>query len=117
MATDWKQKIALAVARGKQEIAGDVAAGVVPATVATFSELHDYVDANEYGGLCDDGWLEYADGEWTPETEAGANAVQDALHHWLVAGRPDAPACDVCTAGVPDGYALCPACGRLDARR
>jgi hypothetical protein len=30
------------------EVDGDIKAGLVPATVATFSELHDYVDANDY---------------------------------------------------------------------
>lgn len=30
------------------DIAADIAAGVVPASVATFTDLHDYVDANEY---------------------------------------------------------------------
>jgi len=31
------------------QIRADVADGKVPATVRTFAELHDYVDANEYG--------------------------------------------------------------------
>lgn len=35
----------------KREIEEDIAAGVIPANVTTFSELHDYVDANEYGDL------------------------------------------------------------------
>ena len=30
------------------EIDKDIAAGWMPATVATFSELHDHVDANDY---------------------------------------------------------------------
>ena len=30
------------------EIDADIQAGLVPATVASFSELHDYVDANDY---------------------------------------------------------------------
>ena len=30
------------------EIDGDIRSGHVPATVASFSELHDYVDANDY---------------------------------------------------------------------
>jgi hypothetical protein len=41
------------VARIRQEILRDVATGVLPGMSATFSELHDYVDANAYGGLCD----------------------------------------------------------------
>ena len=116
----WTLKIAAAIARGKREIAADVAAGTVPADVATFAALHDYVDANEYGGLCEDGWIEYVDLgtdlEWSPATNDAINAVQDALHAWLVAGRPTDVAqvpCDVCAAGRPAGYASCPACGRL----
>jgi hypothetical protein len=30
------------------EIDDDIKAGLIPATVASFSELHDYVDANDY---------------------------------------------------------------------
>jgi hypothetical protein len=30
------------------EVGKDIAAGWMPATVSTFSELHDYVDANDY---------------------------------------------------------------------
>jgi hypothetical protein len=36
--------------RMKADIVADVKAGIVPATVASFSELHNYVDANCYGG-------------------------------------------------------------------
>lgn len=72
--------ITLVIARSKSEILADIADGTVPATVATFSELHDYVDANCYGGLCDD--------ECPPEVwDAGAE-IQEAVHQWLVAGRP-----------------------------
>jgi hypothetical protein len=39
-----------AIERSKSEILGDVAEGTVPATCASYSELHDYVDANGYGG-------------------------------------------------------------------
>lgn len=42
------------VARMKIEIAADVDAGHTPANVRSFSELHDYRDANCYGGLCED---------------------------------------------------------------
>jgi len=73
-----------AVARGKEEISDDVAAGIVPASVASFSELHDYVDANEYGGLCDP---DAFGGVETYGIEFAA-AVQDALDAWIKAGRP-----------------------------
>lgn len=38
----------------KREVMEDIASGNVPASVSSFSELHDYVDANCYGGFCDD---------------------------------------------------------------
>jgi hypothetical protein len=40
------------LARMEAEIIDDVARGLVPVTCASFSELHDYVDANCYGGFC-----------------------------------------------------------------
>lgn len=42
------------VQRMKREIVIDVRLKKIPKTVTSFSELHDYVDANEYGGFCDD---------------------------------------------------------------
>jgi hypothetical protein len=42
-----------AIKRAKEEILDDIETGRVPATVTRFAELHDYVDANEYGGLCE----------------------------------------------------------------
>ena len=39
-----------ATEQAKAEILADVAAGTVPQACASFSELHDYVDANGYGG-------------------------------------------------------------------
>lgn len=68
-----------------REIQNDIDEGRVPATVATFSELHDYVDANEYGGFCD---------EWTDDEAAWdllveqSNRCQSFVDQWLRAGRP-----------------------------
>lgn len=45
---------AVTVARIKQEIFDDIDAGKLPVDVASFSALHDYVDANAYGGFCED---------------------------------------------------------------
>lgn len=42
------------IQRMKTEILADVRAGRVPKDVSSFSQLHDFVDANEYGGLCED---------------------------------------------------------------
>jgi hypothetical protein len=66
-----------AVAQAKTEIRADVANGHVPRTVASFSELHDYVDANEYGGLCNER------SDWTNEQ---GNDVQTRLDEWIKSG-------------------------------
>jgi len=98
-AAEWQEEVAATVARAKLEILADIAAGRVPASVRTFSELHDYVDANEYGGLCEDDSTfteRYREGECKPSdvgsmTEAtmhAANRVQDLVSEWLEAGRP-----------------------------
>ena len=50
MATPVWTTLEQAVERSKSEILGDVAEGTVPATCASYSELHDHADANGYGG-------------------------------------------------------------------
>ena len=66
------------IERAKAEILADVASGTVPRTCASFSELHDYVDANGYGGAFerpfDNGDTDF----W--------NAVQDAVDSWIKGG-------------------------------
>jgi len=71
----------------KAEIRTDILCGVIPASVASFSELHDYVDANEYGGLCTDEFMNSFDSE-DAMIEA-SNTLQDAVHDWLYRGRID----------------------------
>jgi hypothetical protein len=66
------------VERAKAEILADVAAGTVPCTCASFGELHDYTDANGYGGAFE---LPFDNNEtdfW--------NAVQDAVDAWIKQG-------------------------------
>ena len=85
-----------AIERSKAEILEDIDAGIVPNTVSSFSQLHDYVDANEYGGLCESGtwWCvadDYAelasnDGSYLRHFDQSA-AVQDAVNAWLTNGR------------------------------
>ncbi len=86
------------VRRMKREIRDDVKQGIVPALVQAFSELHDYVDANWYGGLCEDSLWE----EWHADESEGfgfedrrsteerwsefCNAVQGEIHFWLKNG-------------------------------
>lgn len=74
-----------AVEQAKQEILDDLgdavstSGEVMPLSISTFSELHDYVDANCYGGLTTirfDGW----------DTD-DLNEVQDRVHQWLQAGE------------------------------
>ena len=81
----------------KAEILSDIDAGTVPASVTSFSELHDYVDANMY-----------ADELLSAREESGEpyldfiNAVTDEVDAWLQAGRPSAApprqVCRVCLA-------------------
>jgi len=77
----------------KGEIVLDMMRGIVPWTCDTFSELHDYVDANCYGSLCDDEHLfEAMTHEGWPGDEDFAlfiNEVQDEVSDWLRRGRPD----------------------------
>lgn len=85
-----KQTRTEAIERSKTEIVEDMHAGLVPATVASFAELHEYRDANEYGGLTEE--LLNAPAEWDDAEEILAydiefgNAVQDAVDAWLRLG-------------------------------
>ena len=63
-----------AVAEAVAEIEMDIADGTVPSTVKSFQELHDHVDANEYGGLCD------RRADWTMEDAA---KVQELIDRWI----------------------------------
>lgn len=83
------------VMRMKAEITADVMRGILPSTVGTFGELHDYVDANEYGGFCDDAladaMIEHFGGRDADEGMPDGfvkymNAAQDACDAWLKDG-------------------------------
>ena len=71
----------------KSQILDDVADGTIPSTVATYSELHDYVDANMYGG--DD------------LTSAEAGPLQEEIHAWITEGGISA------AIESPDGAPMC----------
>jgi hypothetical protein len=86
------------LARMREEILEDIRTHRVPISVSSFSGLHDYVDANAYGGFCDD---EYAEtlitsfGGRDAETEAMPDAylafmslAQTAINFWLATGGP-----------------------------
>lgn len=80
----------------KNEIKADVVFNAVPASVTSFSQLHDYVDANCYGGFCDDdGIMDELialhggrdEHEGIPDAAlAFMNAAQDAINTWLGTG-------------------------------
>lgn len=94
-----RKLVADSIEQAKREIMEDIASGRVPFTVSSFGRLHDYVDANCYGGLCEDGsgWDALFPGKYA---ENGAtdgpkhiavqelfcdavNQVQDAVDLWL----------------------------------
>jgi hypothetical protein len=52
--------------------------GTVPTTCASYSELHDYVDANGYGGAFEHDFDNEETDFW--------NAVQDAVDAWIKTG-------------------------------
>ena len=66
------------VEQAKAEILADVAAGTVPNTCASFSELHDYTDANGYGGAFERPFDNNETDFW--------NAVQTAVDGWIKQG-------------------------------
>lgn len=84
-----------AIDRAKLEILSDIDAGHIPADATTFAALHDHVDANEYGGLTDEGsilWIPDADTATPNDIQHAADAlnrVQHALDDWMRAGRPE----------------------------
>jgi hypothetical protein len=79
------------VAAVKAEILELIADGTIPATVTTFSELHDYIDANMLGEDLFPPMPEAEDDDDDDYWEAMHELVSDAqddVHQWLQAGRP-----------------------------
>lgn len=78
---EWKLCGIPVVERAKEEVLLDVSKGIVPAEVASFSELHDYVDANYYGGAFE-GDVDLNNDEavyfW--------NRIQDEVDAWIKQG-------------------------------
>lgn len=104
------------IARAKGEILADVRSGHVPAGVRNFTALHDYVEANEYGGL-----FENWPADWDIERDPFItfwNAIQDTLDDWITSGamRQEAgwscPDCDTLNGHQED---CCHECGRIKA--
>lgn len=93
------QQLENLIAQMKEEILDDVRRGFVPGFVprncVSFGELHDYRDANCYGGLCDDevfdALVEQFGGrdedEGMPDGMLNLiNAAQDAVDEWIKQG-------------------------------
>jgi len=78
---DWDTKSL--IERIRAEVIEDALDGTIPSTVRDFSELHDFVDANEYGGLCDDECPFKASSQ--ADTDI-INDAQDAISGWLHRG-------------------------------
>lgn len=81
--TDARWATSSIVERMKNEIAADVFDGRVPATVGSFSELHDYVDANCYAGLCEDSAPLPSENEWLNDR---VNDAMDEVDAWIKQG-------------------------------
>ena len=94
---DWPTESAIptldeTIGRMKAEIREDMRAGRISNNPAGFADLHDFVDANEYGGFCED---ELADRlikhfggrdehEGMPQGLLDyINAAQEAIDKWL----------------------------------
>lgn len=80
------------IARMKREIRDDVRLGRVPDNVKSFAELHDYVDANEYGGLfCEDSVVAHLNSQFGrgPDDDMPAamvdfiNEAQNVVNDWM----------------------------------
>lgn len=68
------------LARAKKEINEDIKNGIVPKDINNFGDLHDFVDANYYGGICEDNYI-------TSKDLVRENKLQDELSQWLKDGR------------------------------
>lgn len=83
------------IERMKHEIIDDVKAGRVPAACPSFSALHDYVDANCYGGFCEDELMQALtdhfggldDTEGMPDALIDyLNDAQNSIDSWIKEG-------------------------------
>lgn len=83
------QPLDVAISRGKAQILADVRSGRVPVSVASFGDLHAYVDANYYGNAFD--WpalpSETDDDIYQQAHADFWNRVQDTLSEWLATSQ------------------------------
>lgn len=76
---DTAAELQRVIERAKREIVDDVKHGIVPPTVPDYSALHDYTDANKYGGAFEEGAHPVEDTDFW-------NAMQEACDEWIKAG-------------------------------
>ena len=83
------------IERMKKEIIEDIKHGIVPADCPSFSALHDYVDANCYGGFCEDDELQALidhfggrdEDEGMPDALMDyLNGAQNSIDRWIKEG-------------------------------
>lgn len=60
----------------KKQIVSDIKTGVIPKSIKSFEQLHDYTDANYYGGFLEDKYE-------LSENLLFENKVQDLIDTWL----------------------------------
>lgn len=98
-ASDMVDEVEHLVSRIKAEILGLVAEGRIPATCASFSELHDYCDANMLGG----GDNIDVDSQEFQDFCEQLNIAQNAVDAWIKAGGLKRPVID--TSGLSKSMA------------
>ena len=69
--------------RAKREILDDIDRGIVPQRIDNFSELHDHVDANGYGGLFEIDIPGDDDIDDRDRVSDFCNNLQNRLDEWL----------------------------------
>lgn len=89
----WRSALLWSViASMKLGIINDINIGIIPPTVKSFSDLHNYVDANEYGGFCIDTFADElielfggrGDDEGLPDGYmAFMNEAQNIIDAWI----------------------------------
>ena len=87
----WRQALLWSVVSSMRlGIINDIHAGIVPATIKSFAELHSYVDANEYGGFCIEEFAEQLDALFTTDGNGAPveyasfmNEAQNAIDAWI----------------------------------
>ena len=86
------------VAAIKAEVLERMREGTIPEDVKSFSDLHDYCDANCLGGLCESKtfdalWSHFAGSESVETMPQGMldliNKVQETVHAWLACGTAE----------------------------